>query len=175
MRDPLDSMYLRTAELDQANTDPAVTARLKHSASPVGGAFGKVRSSGTKPHQGWDIYADIGTFVYAVSSGVIEGVRESQTGYGLQLCLKLDREPMTRATGPKPQLWAFYAHLSRVLVSEGHVEEGQLIAFTGNSGNADDTPPHLHFELRTQPWPGKGLKGRLDPGEALGYWHYQSR
>lgn len=31
------------------------------------------------------------------------------------------------------------------------------------------TSPHLHFEIRTVPWPGKGLLGRIDPGEILGH------
>src|SRR5688572_28111589 len=123
MRAPLASMYLRTAELDQTKTDPAITSRLKHTASPVGGSFGKVRSSGTQGHQGWDIYADVGTFVYAIGAGVIEGVKETEGGYGLQLCLKLDGERMTRVTGPMPPLWAFYAHLSRVLIDKGAVDE----------------------------------------------------
>jgi len=177
MRAPLESMYIRTAELDQSTTNPSVTSRLKHGASPIGGSFGKVRSSGTKAHQGWDIYAEIGTFAYAVGAGVVEGVRDEKTkGYGLQICLRLDLESMTRVSGPQPQLWAFYAHLALAFVKKGmRVDEGEPIAMTGNSGNAENTPPHLHFEIRTQPWPPTGLTGRIDPGEVLGYGFYMSR
>jgi murein DD-endopeptidase MepM/ murein hydrolase activator NlpD len=168
-------MYIRTAELDQATTDPSITSRLKHSASPVGGSFGKVRSSGTKPHQGWDIYADIGTVVYSVAFGLVEDVRTTDS-YGLQICLRLSSDPMTPVSGPLRQLWAFYAHLSFALVTKGLlVDEGQPIALTGNSGNAGDTPPHLHFEMRTEPWPQGGLAGRIDPGEVLGFGFYMSR
>jgi murein DD-endopeptidase MepM/ murein hydrolase activator NlpD len=54
------------------------------------------------------------------------------------------------------------------------VLEGDEIGLTGTSGNAGNTPPHLHFELRTNPRPSSGLSDRLDPGELLGYGYYSS-
>jgi len=69
-------------------------------------------------------------------------------------------------------LFAFYAHLSVVLVSEGQpVRAGERIALTGATGNASVSAPHLHFEIRdvSTPSPGLGLKGRLDPATVLGY------
>lgn len=177
MRPPLDKMKIRTAELDATTSAPSVSSRLSHHASPVGGSFGRVRSSGTKPHQGWDLYAEIGTPVYAVGPGVVE-YAETRGDYGNQICLRLDEQSLTPMT---PQYlgeqlrYAFYAHLSLCLVKKGQaVLEGDVIALTGNTGNAANTPPHLHFELRTKPRPSTGLGGRLDPGSLLGYGYYSS-
>jgi hypothetical protein len=47
-------------------------------------------------------------------------------------------------------------------LAEGdRVEQGQLLGWIGDSGNAEGGPPHIHFELRT-PW-GEPI----DPGPSL--------
>jgi murein DD-endopeptidase MepM/ murein hydrolase activator NlpD len=169
-------MKIRTAEHDASATGAAVSSRLSAKASPVGGTFGFVRSSGAKPHQGWDLYASVGTPVYAVAPGVIQ-YSETHGNYGTQICLRLDEQAMTHGTSNRfgRQLFAFYAHLSLSFVKAGQaVLEGEVIGLSGNSGNAASTPPHLHFELRTQPRLSTGLGGRLDPGELLGFVHYRS-
>jgi murein DD-endopeptidase MepM/ murein hydrolase activator NlpD len=157
MRTPLLVMKLRAADIDDT---------LSMKTSPMGGSFGPVRSSGQKSHQGWDILADVGTPVFAIASGMIDGV-QNWGDYGLQILLKFNR-PIYSAP-----LYAFYAHLSLASVARMKViSEGEILGYTGISGNAGGTSPHLHFEIRTEPWPGLGLAGRLDPGEILGYQYY---
>jgi murein DD-endopeptidase MepM/ murein hydrolase activator NlpD len=158
MSPPLELMRIRAADVDHT---------LSMAASPVGGAFGSVRSHGRRIHQGWDILAPVGTPVKAIASGRIEGVRD-HGDYGLQILLHL-----AGLQYHFHDLYAFYAHLSNVVVIEGwHVCEGEVMGFTGISGNAHGTGPHLHFEIRTAPWPGRGTHGRIDPGEILGYQYY---
>jgi murein DD-endopeptidase MepM/ murein hydrolase activator NlpD len=154
MRNPLNQMRIRRQ--DAHNT------------------FGMVRTypNGTpKPHQGWDLFAPVGTPIFAITSGLIRDIRHMPNdAYGMQISLQFVRNGQT--------LYARYAHLSSVLCAEGqNVTEGQLLGFTGTSGNASGmtgVDEHLHFEIDTQLLPGLGLPGRVDPGEVLGYGAYSS-
>lgn len=59
---------------------------------------------------------------------------------------------------PQIGLYSFYAHLSRVLVSEGQfVKPGQLIGLVGNTTNGKfpGMGAHLHFEVRRPKEDGK--------------------
>lgn len=77
--------------------------------------------------------------------------------------------------------YAFYAHLTPMCTSmfaDRSVREGDVLAFTGMSGNAAGIPAeeaHLHFEIRQSDNVGSGLSGRLDPGEVFGYGLYSSK
>jgi murein DD-endopeptidase MepM/ murein hydrolase activator NlpD len=97
----------------------------------------------------------------------------------VQVCVRLTDASMDKRAkrAGASHLYAFYAHLSMAFVTKGQaLLEGNIVGATGNTGNATNTPPHLHFEIRTQPKlpKGSGRKGRLDPGEVLGYEHYTS-
>jgi murein DD-endopeptidase MepM/ murein hydrolase activator NlpD len=170
-------MVIRTAEVDQSVKLKTVTSRLSIGGSPVGGDFGLVRSFGHKNHQGWDLYADIGSPIYAVSRGTVTFVR-THGDYGLQLCLQLtgpEISPYAKQLGANT-LYAFYGHLALVSVKPGYAaEEAERLGLTGNSGNAEGTPPHLHFEIRREPNLGKGLHGRINPAALLGFQYYQCR
>lgn len=143
MANPLDKMHLR------------------HMPNARGACFGNVRNGGHTPHQGYDIYAEDGWAVKAVMAGIVVRIQPLGKGaYGKFITIKLNT---------KLPRYAFYAHLSEIMVKEGsQVSEGDLIGKTGVTGNASKKDPHLHFELRTSPDLGKGLGGRLDPSEILG-------
>ena len=128
--------------------------------------FGMVRhraDGSPKPHQGWDFLAPIGTPVHAVGAGKVIAV---QTGkdYGLTVVQSF----MHGDT----RYYAAYCHLSASKVKPGDmVTEGQLIALTGDSGNAKGMKGpdlHLHFEVRTEMTPGLGLGGRVSPAKVFG-------
>lgn len=181
---PLHKITIRVAELDQNVRIQGVTERLRPKSSPVGGMLGMVRSSGAKGHAGWDLYANIGTPAYAVGWGEVAATRsgqgESTESYGNYIALKLlsqEAQNVARAFGAR-HLYGFYAHLSAVQVKEGDpVCLGQKIALSGNTGDAYDTPPHLHFELRTAlEWErGHPLKQTIDPGYLLGWDYYATK
>lgn len=144
-------------------------------------SYGWVRThkDGTpKPHQGWDLQTPRGMHCYAVADGVIEDTNSlaSDQGYGENITLQFDT-PVGVAR------YAFYAHVSQVLVYRGQrVKAGDPIGRVGVSGNAVRLKPgdnlsltalpgredHLHFELRSAAHPGGGLHGRLDPRTVYG-------
>ena len=154
MRYPLDRMKIR--ELQFGRMDP------------ISNTFGRVRRAGHRPHQGWDLDTPPGTAVYAISDGeLVVGLSPS---YGRTITLTFHHGGRT--------YYAFYAHLRSAMTGNVSVCEGELIGYTGRSGNARGIPAdesHLHFEIRTLRHPGRGLKGRIDPGEIFGYGIYSSR
>jgi len=86
-------------------------------------------------HAGVDLAAPVGTPVYAALGGVVIFRGWNSFGYGYLVVL---------AHGP---FTTVYGHLSDFNVACGQsVSPGQVIAFSGNSGNSSG--PHLHFEIR---------------------------
>src|ERR1700744_4427607 len=138
--------------------NPLEVMRLRNDAgvrfSTIGATFGpdvRRNADGTpKKHQGWDLYAPVGTPAYAVADGIVVWTRD-QGDYGKQLLLQFNKDgSLTSST--EGTLYAFYAHLSDISSEAmSQVKGGQRIAFTGVTGNADQKYPHLHFEIRTTP------------------------
>ena len=130
----------------------------------VNHTFGMVRNGGTRAHQGWDFYAVPGTPCYAITDGTVVhtgfyGSGSATTGFGKMVIIKFEFEAQT--------LYAAYCHLNSFSVeSDKDVTAGQIVGLTGNTGNANTMTgldQHLHFEIRTTPFPGLGLQGRLSP------------
>lgn len=86
-------------------------------------------------HPGIDLAVATGTPVYAAHSGTVT-VAGADGGYG-------NGVEIDDGAG----LSTVYGHNSSVTVSAGqHVDKGDLIAYSGATGDA--TGPHVHFELR---------------------------
>ncbi|MDE6692098.1 MAG: M23 family metallopeptidase [Muribaculaceae bacterium] len=89
----------------------------------------------SKPHEGIDYSAPVGTPVYATGCGTVmfAGWRN---GYGYTIDIDHGFDYLTR-----------FAHLSSMCVSEGQkVVRGQEIGAVGCTGKS--TGPHLHYEVR---------------------------
>lgn len=120
-------------------------ASAKLSTFPVSGQsskniisyFGDERAGGARKHEGIDIGAPRGTTVLSVAAGVVTRVVEKGNG-GKQVWMR--NMDSTRTY--------YYAHLDKQMVEEGQrVKEGDIIGTVGNTGNASNGPPHLHFEV----------------------------
>lgn len=100
--------------------------------------FGYPRDGGARSHRGIDIFARRGTEVLASASGIVTYVGEQRLG---GRCLWV-----TSADGTS----FYYAHLDRWApgLRQGmRVRRGDLLGYVGTTGNAVNTPPHLHFQI----------------------------
>ena len=102
-------------------------------SGPVTGAFGEVRPGHI--HAGIDIAVPEGTPIRAADSGRV-ALMGWVGGYGNYTCIQ---HTATMST--------CYGHQSSFGTSNGaSVSQGQVIGYSGNTGNS--TGPHLHFEVR---------------------------
>lgn len=101
--------------------------------------------SGGRTHKGVDMFAARGEPMYAVQAG--SATSSSNRLGGITVHLRAN-------TGHT----YYYAHLdSRAFSGTKSVEQGEVVGYNGNSGNARGGAPHLHFEIR----PGGG--GPVNP------------
>ncbi len=95
--------------------------------------FGAARSGG-RSHEGNDIFAPEGTPVLAVDGGLVFFGTSSLGGNTARL----------QADDGATYL---YTHLSDFEGEERRVQPGEVIGYVGHTGNAANTPPHVHFEM----------------------------
>jgi murein DD-endopeptidase MepM/ murein hydrolase activator NlpD len=104
--------------------------------------YGQAGVNWMSMHTGIDFPVSYGTPVMAVTDGTVR--TQWNSAYG-------NMAIVTAADGTE----TWYCHLSSTRIRSGSVQAGDVIAYSGNSGNS--TGPHLHFEVR----PGGG--SAIDP------------
>jgi len=122
--------------------------------------FGAARAD-VSYHHGDDLFGRHGEPVVAVAGGVVFSVGWNPEG-GNRLWLQ-DRQGNE----------FYYAHLSAfsTLARDGaHVRAGDVIGFMGETGDAEGTPTHLHFEVHPVSLLALGYDGAIDPTAFLHAW-----
>ena len=112
-------------------------------------------------HHGDDIFAPLGAPVLAVASGTVFSVGWNEVG-GNRLWLR---------DGAGNEF--YYAHLSAytpLAVNGNRVNAGDVLGFVGNTGDAQGTPFHLHFEIHPVQLLWRGYDGAVDPTTYLNAW-----
>lgn len=104
--------------------------------------YGQAGGMWMSVHTGIDFPVSYGTPVMAATDGTVR--TQYNSAYG-------NMAIVTSADGTE----TWYCHLSSTKIRGGKVKAGEVIAYSGNSGNS--TGPHLHFEVR----PGGGAS--IDP------------
>jgi len=106
--------------------------------SAYGDSWGAPRSGG-RSHEGVDMLAPMGTPIYAVVSGSVNFRQNRLGGNAASL------------VGDNGNRY-YYAHFASYEGASRRVNQGDVIGYNGDTGNATGTP-HLHFEVH----PGGGL------------------
>ena len=126
--------------------------------------FGSARgdiSSGW--HHGDDIFAPLGAPILAVAAGTVFSVGWNSVG-GNRLWLRDGQGNLF-----------YYAHLSAftpLAVNGNKVNAGDVLGFVGNTGDAQGTPFHLHFEIHPVGLLGEGYDGAVNPTSYLTAWKH---
>jgi murein DD-endopeptidase MepM/ murein hydrolase activator NlpD len=114
-------------------------------------------------HHGDDIFAPLGAPVLACADGLVFSVGWNDVG-GNRLWLR-------DSQGNE----FYYAHLSAFtpLARNGtHVKAGEMLGFVGNTGDAQGTPTHLHFEVHPSTLLFMGYDGAVNPTPYLDAWKH---
>jgi murein DD-endopeptidase MepM/ murein hydrolase activator NlpD len=122
--------------------------------------FGAPRAN-TGWHHGEDIFAPLGAPILAVANGIVFSVGWNDIG-GLRLWLQ-------DLAGNE----FYYAHLSAfspLAVNGAQVRAGDVLGFMGNTGDAEATPPHLHFEIHPASLMYMGYDGVVAAKPYLDAW-----
>lgn len=104
--------------------------------------WGFARTEG-RTHEGSDIFAPSGTPVFSVTEGYVVDTYFGHRGGNNVMVL-----------GPGG-IYYYYAHFERLAAD---VERGMkvtpdtVLGYVGTSGNAEGTPPHLHFGMYVKKW-----------------------
>lgn len=128
-------------------TAPSLAFPVDKSGNPkLISLWGVPRDGGARLHEGVDISARHRTPALASADGYISRVTENEIG-GKVVFLTDD------ASGYN----IYYAHLDEQFVKTGQkIKAGEQIGLVGNTGNAKNTIPHLHYGIYTN-------NGAIDP------------
>jgi len=168
--DNMQTMYLNgqnpALQLQQVlATKSAALAMPFHGDYPITQGFGAQMTDptlqafythyGLAGHDGVDFGVPMNTPLYAVDEGTV--IWSGPGDYGITIIIG--------------HVWgeSYYGHLSNTAVAVGqHVVKGELIGFSGESGEA--TGPHLHFGMKpNNPDMQNGYYGKVDPLPYLPY------
>lgn len=160
---------LLSAVLPATATHAAVAAdaqtRMREILFPVvgpntsGDTFGACRSGCARGHEGTDIMAAKLTPIVAVRDAKVTGLETTAAPDGSQgnyifitddegwtyRYIHINNDTPHTDDGANPSEWLVAPGIER----GSRVRAGQLISWVGDSGNAEGTAPHLHFEIYT--------------------------
>lgn len=149
---PDDSWYQNEPALTPSST-PSIIFPVEGGAI-FSDDYGDARSGG-RLHEANDLMAPKMTPILAARGGTITSASLTEPSYGYMISiagddgykynyLHINNDTPGTDDGNGGLANAYAPGISRGVT----VTQGQVIAYVGDSGNAEDTAPHLHFEIR---------------------------
>lgn len=172
---PVPSRVAATATAEASPTPRAAAPTEQGYVFPVQAAAGKV-SYGAEHHDypATDIFCPIGSKFVSPIAGVIDFV-SAEDRWDAATDPPALRGGISVALIGDDGVRYYGSHLSALaegIDSGVRVAAGQLLGLTGKSGNAQSTPPHLHFGIShpTTPDDWQTRRGELSPFRYLKAW-----
>ncbi len=128
-----------------------------------GDSYGAFRAD-VSYHHGDDIFGRLGQPIVACVTGTVFSVGWNKVG-GNRLWILDDQGNQF-----------YYAHLSAfstAATNGARVRKGEVIGFMGDTGDAEGSPYHLHFEVHPVAFLYKGYDGAVDPTKYLEGWKHE--
>ncbi len=130
--------YARVAKLYTQTPDTKIAMPLEDvSRKEVADTWGAPRGVG-RHHEGQDIFAAKGTPILSATNGYIYKIGENNLG-----------GQTVSVIGSGGRIY-YYAHLdsyARGIAVGDRVSKRTILGYVGTTGNAQGTPPHLHFGI----------------------------
>jgi murein DD-endopeptidase MepM/ murein hydrolase activator NlpD len=134
------SFYVQVARLYSQEPDRRLAMPLEDvSKRQITNTWGAPRGTG-RSHEGQDIFAPKGTPVLSATSGFVYKIGENNLG-----------GQTVSVIGAGGRVY-YYAHLDKYapgLEQGDRVTTRTVLGYVGTTGNAQGTPPHLHFGIYT--------------------------
>lgn len=132
-------LYVRVARLYTQDPPKKIVMPLQVSKKQIANTWHAPRGA-NRLHEGQDIFAPRGTPTYSATRGYIYNIGEN--GLGGQT---------VSVIGAGGRVY-YYAHFDSYApgIAEGdYVNPQSVLGYVGTTGNAQGTPPHLHFGVYT--------------------------
>jgi hypothetical protein len=140
-------LYMHVAQLYAKSPDSKLSMPLKDvKKTQIANTWGAPRGDG-RSHEGQDIFAPKGTPIYSATTGYVVKIGEDNLGGHVVSVI---------GDGGRKYYYAHLDSFARNLEVGNYVTRNTLLGYVGATGNADGTPPHLHFGVYT-------ASGAIDP------------
>lgn len=141
------SSYSKMALLSMREPDERLAMPVKGvKTKQIADTWGAGRSGG-RIHKGQDIFAKRGTPVYSATEGYVLHIGENQLG---------GKVIFVYGAGGRRYYYAHLDDFAPDLKPGDYVTTDSLLGYVGTTGNAKNTPPHLHFGVY-------GIGGAINP------------